>query len=334
MKVLIFTEGGRGVGFGHITRCLSLYQAFKKYGITSQMIINGDITLAGLLGMVNYRLLNWANRKVGLGSILKGCDIAIIDSYLAGPGVYRRIARNAKIAVFIDDYNRIKYPKGIVINSNMAAKTFKFRNRIGTKYLLGNRFVLLRKEFWINTVKRINKKITHILVIFGGGDSTALTLNTFKILKVYSPDSIKNIVITAACKYAAELKSLQDAQTKVIYNASSNKIREIMLQADLAISASGQTLLELVRLGVPTIAVINAKNQIFNALSMYQKGSIALAGGKNDKNIANKILKKISEVQGYKLRIKMSRNGKKLVDGRGALRAATEILRIFRKSKK
>ena len=31
-KVIILTEGGKKVGFGHITRCISLYQAFEEKG--------------------------------------------------------------------------------------------------------------------------------------------------------------------------------------------------------------------------------------------------------------------------------------------------------------
>lgn len=30
MKVFILTEGGKDIGFGHITRCLSLYHAFEE----------------------------------------------------------------------------------------------------------------------------------------------------------------------------------------------------------------------------------------------------------------------------------------------------------------
>jgi len=30
MKVFIITEGSKNTGFGHITRCLSLYQAFEE----------------------------------------------------------------------------------------------------------------------------------------------------------------------------------------------------------------------------------------------------------------------------------------------------------------
>ena len=33
MKVFILTEGGKDIGFGHITRCISLSEAFEEKGI-------------------------------------------------------------------------------------------------------------------------------------------------------------------------------------------------------------------------------------------------------------------------------------------------------------
>jgi hypothetical protein len=42
MDVLILTEGGKNTGFGHIIRCISIYQAFEECGINPVLIINGD----------------------------------------------------------------------------------------------------------------------------------------------------------------------------------------------------------------------------------------------------------------------------------------------------
>ena len=49
MKVVIVTEGGKDIGFGHITRCISLYQAFEERGIIPEFIVSGDTTVASLL---------------------------------------------------------------------------------------------------------------------------------------------------------------------------------------------------------------------------------------------------------------------------------------------
>ena len=42
MKVAIITEGLQGTGYGHLTRCLSIYQAFEEKGIIPLYIANCD----------------------------------------------------------------------------------------------------------------------------------------------------------------------------------------------------------------------------------------------------------------------------------------------------
>lgn len=42
MKFFIITEGSKNKGFGHITRCLSLYQAFEEKEIIPEPILNSD----------------------------------------------------------------------------------------------------------------------------------------------------------------------------------------------------------------------------------------------------------------------------------------------------
>ena len=63
MKVFIITEGGKNIGFGHITRCLSLYQAFEERGNKPKFIINGDNDIEYLLKDINYRYLTGLMRK-------------------------------------------------------------------------------------------------------------------------------------------------------------------------------------------------------------------------------------------------------------------------------
>ena len=49
MKVFIITEGSQNTGFGHVTRCISLYQAFEERGITPKFVVNGDESIEDLL---------------------------------------------------------------------------------------------------------------------------------------------------------------------------------------------------------------------------------------------------------------------------------------------
>jgi spore coat polysaccharide biosynthesis predicted glycosyltransferase SpsG len=49
ISVLILTEGGREAGFGHITRCTALYQAFEERGIFTEFIVEETGVSRGFL---------------------------------------------------------------------------------------------------------------------------------------------------------------------------------------------------------------------------------------------------------------------------------------------
>jgi len=109
MKVFILTEGGKDIGFGHITRCLSLYQAFEERGIRPKFIINGDNNSEYLLNGANYQLLNWIEKPGKIFELIKNADIAIIDSYLADISFYNTLSDLLKLPVYIDDNKRLDY---------------------------------------------------------------------------------------------------------------------------------------------------------------------------------------------------------------------------------
>lgn len=83
MKVTILTEGGRDIGYGHITRCTSIYEAFEEIGKQSQLVVNGDETIEDLLKGKNYKVFNWLDDQQLLFEILDNANIVFIDSYLA-----------------------------------------------------------------------------------------------------------------------------------------------------------------------------------------------------------------------------------------------------------
>jgi len=109
MKVFILTECGKNIGFGHVTRCLSLYQVFEERGIKPKFIVNADNNVEYLLKQVNYQTFNWLDEKSKLFEMLKDADIAVIDSYLADISLYNKIANLVKISVYIDDNKRLDY---------------------------------------------------------------------------------------------------------------------------------------------------------------------------------------------------------------------------------
>ncbi len=329
MNVFIITEGGKDIGFGHITRCLSLYQAFEEREIKPKFIVNGDNDIEYLLKDINYQIFNWLDEKSKLFEMVKDTDIAVIDSYLADISLYNKIANLVKIPVYIDDNKRLDYPKGIVLNGNIHTETLNYPKKDGIIYLLGTKYTPLRKEFWEVPEKKIKENIESIMVTFGGDDAKNMTPKILELLNKKYPELNKNVIIGRAYQDVEEIKKEADKNTNIIYYPDAKKMKETMLNSDIAISAGGQTLYELARVGVPTIGICVADNQLGNIKEWGKLGFLEYAGHYGEKNIIKKIdniLKNFKDINLRKIKYKIS---KRYINGKSSLRIITKIQNIF-----
>src|SRR6185503_11377218 len=168
MNVFIVTEAGKKIGFGHLSRCAALYDAFKLKKISPVLIVNGDAASQKTLGTRNHLRFNWLKSSSRLIGLIKDADIMVIDSYLADQALFRELARQVKLAAYIDDTKRLNYPKGVVINGNAYGTRVNYPRSTGMHYLLGPEYSLLRKDFWNRSSKKIEPEVTNVLVTFGG----------------------------------------------------------------------------------------------------------------------------------------------------------------------
>ena len=320
MKVFIITEGSKNVGFGHITRCLSLNQAFEVRKITPALIINGDNTIKDLLKGVNYQVINWLDEKSRLFKKVKDADIAIIDSYLADISFYNTLSDLVRLAVYIDDNKRLDYPKGVVVNGSIHAEELNYSKKDGIKYLLGHKYIPLRKEFWKVPEKKIKGKIESIMITFGGDDVRNMTPKILEFLRENYPELKKNVIVGKAFQNIGEIKKNADKNTNVIYYPDVNKIKKVMLESDIAISAGGQTLYELARVGVPTIGICVAENQLRNVKGWEKTGFLEYVGWYVENNLIQKIYNSIRYLEDVNVRKSKCKIGKEFVDGKGGLR--------------
>ena len=329
MKAIIVTEGGKNIGFGHITRCISLYQTFKESGITAEFIVNGDESIKGLLKDKDYKIFNWAENEKDLFNIIKRCDMAVIDSYLANPQLYKKVSEITKLPVYIDDNNRINFPRGVVVNGALNAEKLGYFKDKEVIYLLGIYYALLRRKFWDVPDKEIKEDIRTIMVTFGGSDMNNMTPKILRFLNREFPGVIKKVIIGRCFQNTKEIENLKNGKTDLIYNPDAEGIKELMLECDIAISAGGQTLYEFARIGVPVIVIAVAENQLSNIRGWQETGYIDYAGWWKDKNALENISICIRKAMDKELRADRSLLGKKLVDGRGAGRIADFLLETF-----
>ena len=107
-------------------------------------------------------------------------------------------------------------------------------------------------------------------------------------------------------------------------------LRSLMMEADLAISTGGQTLIELVSVGCPTIALCVIDNQKNNVRGLSSLGMVEACWPDNGKDFISALQNTLDKlVQGEELRGDMGKRGQGLIDGKGTMRVAREMASYF-----
>lgn len=326
MKVYILTEGSKDIGLGHITRCTSLYQAFQEHGAAPEFIANGDEFAEKLLIGKKYLLFDWVKDNKRLFDTISGADIVVVDSYLAGAEIYHRISQSVKSALFIDDNQRIDYPAGTILNGSVRAEELDYPKQDDTAYLLGSRYMPLRKNFWNAPEKEIKENIESIMVIIGGSDYRNIVPEILKRLREHFFDIRKNVIIGAGFTNIESVRREADENTYLIYHPAAEKMRDMMARSDIAISAGGQTVYELARLGVPAVVIPVVDNQMGNVKGASKAAIIKYAGWWKDAEVFDRLIECINDLKDKKLRSDISARAQKCVDGQGALRVSAFLL--------
>jgi UDP-2,4-diacetamido-2,4,6-trideoxy-beta-L-altropyranose hydrolase len=351
MKTLIFTEGGSVSGNGHITRCLSFCPELISKGAGPVLIIKPDRTgETAVLETVNIaglaveqfdwhdieNLKNFMAAFIGrkrsaaqsqAGNTEHGLNV-IADSYKAGLDVYAYLCEASDAQIFFDDYNRIDYPGGHVLNGAISAAKISYAGGRGVKYLLGPSYQPIRSEFSDSTPLTINEKVSRILITLGGSDADEVCKRILEALVGKFADIQKNIVTGRPLNGGEDLKKLAGENTHFHSGLSAAQMAVLMTESDMAVSAGGQTLYELASRGVPTIAFIMAENQRNNVNGFLELQAVEDGGESTDAGFENKITRAIVKLMSRERRRELSEISKKIVDGQGVSRCIKEVFKL------
>ncbi len=254
---------------------------------------------------------------------------------------YQMSLKKARLhSLFIDDYGHAEfYSADLVLNQNIYAQEELYKDRdFKTKLLLGSSFVLLRREFlsWRNRIRKNPDKACKILVTLGGSDPDNVTLKILSSLRSLTANGIEVVVVVGvgnnhntALQAAAKL-----SQVPVRHVRNASNMPELMSWADMAIISGGTTSYETAFMGLPSLIVIIAANQVQVAEKFAEIHAATNLGWHHDLSRAC-IQKKVEDLRvNFTARDSMSRIGRQLVDGRGTTRVIEAILRKVIKVRK
>ena len=232
--------------------------------------------------------------------------------------------------ITFEDLSNEVFPSDIVIIPYVGMASLKFQKEKGSRYLLGPKYFPLREEFNNITKKSSTvNSVNNILITMGGSDPNQITIKVIKALSKLNTKYHLMVVLGSLSLISEEqikaLLSNYGGSFQVIKNGQN--MAELMYESQLAITNSGLTKYEMANMGLPAIVISNNSKHANLMDDFVGYGSVVHLGT-NEEITEQNILDAVTALTiDEKIREKMSKAGKRLVDGKGLERIFNTIPR-------
>jgi UDP-2,4-diacetamido-2,4,6-trideoxy-beta-L-altropyranose hydrolase len=329
MNIVFRVDASYEIGTGHVMRCLTLAQALKNSG-TEILFICRELpgNLADYIKNQGFQILRLPYNPESAQE-----DWLIMDHYGLDIAWQATLRPCVNKIMAIDDLANRHHDCDLLLDQNLYENLEKrYRGFIPEKAvaLLGPEYVLLRPEFLKErqNMKKRDGTIRRIFLFFGGSDSgnyTGMAMEGILSLKV--KDLVVDLVAGPSNQNKKILKEIYGRIEGVNYYESVGNMAELMAGADLAIGAVGTTTWERCCLGLPSLVVTVADNQVEAARKADRSGFLLYLGeasGVNSAKLAAALRNLFSQPEKVSA---MAQRAAEIVDGRGTERVMAGLLR-------
>lgn len=337
-NILFRVNAGPKIGLGHLQRSLSLAIEFRKAGVVCSFLTNaGNLQLSRIarLGFEATSLPNirsWSSEDITETIKAKerlNCIGVVVDSHEVRQNYLSGLKNAGCFVISRDDLALFPFESQLVINGNADAERLPYYSGTGdTIFLLGTDYIVLRDEFQTVAPKPIRTNIQNLLITLGGTDHHNLMPQILATVDQLPGEfNVTAVVGPFFVNIDAVNFQASESQNPVSVVSNPDSMRDLMLNADLAISAAGQTLYELANVGCPTVTISVVPNQRSQVTALSESEALIYAGDTtNDDILANLKNHLTNLLSDQEMRAKMSAIGQQLVDGQGAIRVVRNIL--------
>ncbi len=316
MKVYFLTEYSKNAGFGHLSRCSSLADAFLAKGYEIQFLIREWKDEPLELDYPKKRI-EWKDTDQ-LKTLVSEEDLIVFDTYKVDKEVLDSIASKYTHIASIAD-SKMNYARsGVVVIGSVYGKEIDFPSLInGTEYLAGPEYLLFRKIFWNINKRKLKGNIETVLVSFGGHANKKVLEETIGILSLYFNSATMKILGHADIGISEKVVNLG-------FLKSSDLLKEYKT-ADLVICNGGQSLNEAILLGIPAIGISLIDNQRKNLQTWNKLGVLKNYLELNSENFPEDFKDSITDIKDLNTRVRRVSMGNEVLDHKGALRVVEHI---------
>ena len=313
MKVVFRADASVKMGSGHVMRCLTLAKELKENGAEvifisrahdgnlNQLIIRkgfqviefpkpigADIGEASTNGDDYNDWLGVAEEQDAKETIeaIRGeqSDWLIVDHYSLSEKWEKLVRSYVGNIMVIDDLANRPHDCDLLLDQNWfedMGGRYGELVPLGCTKLFGPEFALLRPEF-AEARKRIKPRlevVECVFVFFGGSDPHNLTGMTLRALSKPGLAHLEvHAVIGENNPHRDEIHELVQLRNNTSLHIQVDDIASIMAKADFAIGSGGVNTWERICLGLPSITVGFADNQILLLQRLQQNGFVKNLG--------------------------------------------------------
>ena len=323
------------MGTGHVMRCLALAQAWQEIGGRAIFALATKTSaLEARLAEESMEVAHLSTQPGNQKDSEQTIDLAqrekalwvVLDGYHFNADYQKPIKQAGLNLLFIDDYGHADhYFADLVLNQNIYANKSLYRKREPyTELLLGTQYVLLRREFWLwrGWQRQIPEVARKVLVTLGGGDPDNVTLKVIRALQQLDVPGLEAKIVVGPVN--VHLETLRKVTQTSTFNmqllTEVPNMPELMVWADIAISAGGSTCWELALMGLPSVLLVVAENQRRIAKGLDQAGMAINLGWFNRISRIKISTELVKLLNARRRRQQMSQTGQQSVDGKGAYR--------------
>jgi UDP-2,4-diacetamido-2,4,6-trideoxy-beta-L-altropyranose hydrolase len=348
LVVMFRTDASRQIGSGHVMRCLTLAEALQDAGGTTAFItrnhpgnLNDYIKSKGF----NVHSLpdrNESNLQQGLSGYEKWLgvkqdqdakdtiqalsgihpDWLIVDHYALDNNWEEELRPYTKNIMVIDDLANRCHDCDVLLDQNFFHDQDRYNQLLspatikllGPQYaLLHNDFAKIRKSFMHNS-----NEINRVFIFLGGTDPDNLTTMALKAMTHPNLQNMSlDVVIGLANPHQEKVREQVQENPNAKLHIQVENIAELMVKADIAFGAGGTTTWERMAVGLPSIVVTIAENQIAFIKDLDQAGYLNWFGNTDQVNVQSIQRALLDAIQNPHLLLEQSKKSQELVDGLG-----------------
>lgn len=358
LSVTFRVDASLDIGTGHVMRCLTLADALHERGAFCRFVCRahpgnlielvrqrsyealalpaerGDVPRqapdgAPLPGHAGWLGTDWETDAHETRAILAGQDVdwLIVDHYALDAHWEHSLRPACCRIMVIDDLADRPHDCDVLLDQNLGRSASDYAALVpgGCTVLAGPQYALLRPEFAAlrpySLARRETLALRRLLITMGGVDKDNATGKVLDTLRQYPlpPDCEITVIMGPHAPWLDQVRKQASEMpwpTEVRVNITD--MAQVMADSDLAIGAAGSAAWERCCLGLPTLQVVLAENQLAGGRALHNTGAALSLG--EPAVLSKQLASALWPLLTGKLLVEMSRAACAVTDGQGAAR--------------